>query len=299
MVKSGTDISSRWPLKHKDHQKYLCFILNIMEEERSVKYLRRQSVYNARKILEEQSKYLMSLSESIKESLTLYTTKEYVRLNGYMRGILDHPDPKLIQDVSNIRKAFLNVPPLRQSIEVYRGQHDKTFDTRSAISTTVHMDSALHFINNMTNCCLYKFTVTPGSRVLPLYNISDAPDEEEILLEMNGLFDTTHTSMESVPYSKTSRGSEMLTVIYITYRPPQSLPVTNSKEIEQVVGPKRDIPEEKLIALYVDNIKDTGEDMYDLGFDECLQIVYHQLKLLFPSLTYPTNSMITKIKKGL
>jgi signal recognition particle subunit SEC65 len=178
------------------------------------------------------------------------------------------------------------------------------FNTKSVISTSSDIDIALDFVNPNNSCCLYKISVSPGSRVLPLYGISDAPEEEEILLEMNGLYDITYRTKENIPYSMLSKGNKFSHVIYITYRPPQSLMIENSAEIELIIENDHNIPMDKLISLYADNITDVAEDlMYDIheenDFKSCLDIVYKQLKIFHTDLKYPSSQLISKIKQKL
>ncbi len=131
----------------------------------------------------------MNLPFTIKESLNWYTQEYYENVNNYLRygNAGDVDIDKLKQVIKNIDRAFESVPPLQTEMVVYRGQRDDTFNTKSYTSTTVEPRRTQDFLNFATECCMYRITVNPGSKILPLRNVSSMGYENEILLDRNGI----------------------------------------------------------------------------------------------------------------
>jgi hypothetical protein len=92
---------------------------------------------------------------------------------------LDSPD--------NLSKAFKEAPPLTMDLVVYRGlaldgqEIDLCYP--EFMSTSLSLPKALVFTTGGKGVLL-RITLTKGSKILPLYTISNC-DEEEILLDRN------------------------------------------------------------------------------------------------------------------
>lgn len=93
-----------------------------------------------------------------------------------------------------IQNLFLQIPPLKKPLVVYRGVTQFPFDQqRNFISTSLNRKIAETFMNGDVDeenvgCCMLIITVQKGSRVIPLEEISMHPREEEVLLSGNGIF---------------------------------------------------------------------------------------------------------------
>lgn len=94
----------------------------------------------------------------------------------------------LKQYVRDIDSIIAQMPPTQRLISVFRGvPHDVVADRLlkdpSFVSTTLGKDIARGFVmNDPQKCCVYRFDIPVGSRVLPLIGISRYFGEQEILL---------------------------------------------------------------------------------------------------------------------
>lgn len=146
------------------------------------------------KLFSEHVKFFKNLRKhhnSIYESLFHYTGDGYSSINRYLRDN-EYPKDKLLDHhVNNIRRAFELVPILQESITVYRGirknvEHDIEIDmATSKFLSASYLESEARVFSG-SECCMMKITVPAGARVLPLFIISNSPDEKEILLPDKG-----------------------------------------------------------------------------------------------------------------
>ncbi len=192
--------------------------------------------------MDQQTAYVDSLPDEIKKSLSDYTDTVYEDINSYLRyGDIEDNDEesleKIKQDIANIDQAFLNAPPLKEKMTLYRGQLRKIHDSKSYTSTTTNIEVALkdEFINLDNGCCLYIITVVPGSKVLPLSTVSLVDEEDEVLLDRDGQFFLTRKDFEPFKVEGRTHG---LDTIYLTYMPKNStlVPPATVKE-EREKGP--------------------------------------------------------------
>ena len=185
--------------------------------------------------------YVDNLPENIKKSIIYYTNINSSDINTYLRygkaigritGEYYEEDEdneewteKVKEYIANIDEAFLNAPPLEESITVYRGQKRKIYDAKSYTSTSLDLKTALDpgFISKENWCCMYVITVAPGSKILSVVNISHVSEENEIILDRGGAFFITNVEMK--PYDMEGK-EQYLQTIYLTYLPPNSQIVT-------------------------------------------------------------------------
>lgn len=163
-------------------------------------------------------KYVNLLNKELKESLTFYTSDYYKEINSksiYNNTIKRHFD--------NINNIFDGAPHMNSTMTVYRGMKkeykDDNDNQTTFISTSKNRKRAEEFM--MVNCCLYIITLTPGNySILPLENVSEHPDEEEILLP-NGLL--------SIQKREIVNGND---IFYCTYIP-KDAKIINIEELKE------------------------------------------------------------------
>ena len=155
--------------------------------------------------MEKQYVYVMSLSRDIKESIKDYTGSEYEYINQQLRT---HRPLTFSQKeiVDNIDKAFVTVPPIEEPTVVYRGIKDKYIpDLHSFISTSFDVDATHKFRGR--HCCVLRILLPVGSKILPIKEISDHPDEKEVLIGRFGKLNVTGKEYRD--------GMEYYDVVYI------------------------------------------------------------------------------------
>ena len=131
--------------------------------------------------------YVENLNETDKKILLDYTTDSYKSFNQRLRDnlSLSIEQAKMLKTLENI---YDETPLLKESITVYRGTKtdiSKLNKNNTYISTSLNYAIAKERFAGI-NCCLLQITVHPNTKVLPLVEISDSPDEDEILLDKNG-----------------------------------------------------------------------------------------------------------------
>jgi len=170
--------------------------------------------------------YIDLLNDELKNSLRFYTSSEYKELNQKVRGgIMLNKELKTHYD--NISDIFDGAPTVKAPIIVYRGMTKKytQFENQGFISASLNKDVAKTF-HKGSSCCLYIITLTPGQYgILPLDNVSEMPDEQEVLLPPGSL------SIQSIiPYSESK---ENVDVVYCTYIPENAI-IINSTELNNL-----------------------------------------------------------------
>ena len=96
----------------------------------------------------------------------------------------------------DLEKIIKNAPRVEKIMKVYRGTHDDYFLKSNLknknyylndgfISTSLSRVVAENVKQNQlefSECCILVITLLPGSHVLPLFSVSQYPNEQEILL---------------------------------------------------------------------------------------------------------------------
>lgn len=226
-------------------------------------------------ILESQNKYIKNLPENIRNSIKNYTI-DSTSINEYYRGLNKSPRHQTLKDVENIDKAFEHISPIRKPIEVYRGQSIIDFDTKAVTSTSTKLEIAMSFTSTSKNCCLFKITISPGSKVLPLESFSENQGEYEILLERKGHFELLGKEEIYVE----SYG--LIDCILLTYIPPRSFTVDNTEELKEGLKILENDKLEQDVSLLAKIIKEEMEDFggnFDDIFVEQYNILEKRIKL--------------------
>ena len=176
-------------------------------------------------LLQDQFNYVKKLSISIQDSIIEYTGNSFEIINDYLRIKkrinLNERDLEVIDDLD---KAFIDSPPIKNNITVYRGINTKNFipEVLSFISTTHDINSAFNFTGK--DCCLLRINVSSGSQILPIESISLFKKEKEILLPRTGKLIITN---------KTT--NEYGLIIYdLTYIPPTAINIGCDIDIKKI-----------------------------------------------------------------
>ena len=179
--------------------------------------------------------YVESLPYRIIESISDYTHTNFRDVNTFLRKgrLSGSPDDewldKIKKDIENIDEAFLDAPPLEKPLTLYRGQKKKISDAKAYSSTTTDLSTILvdDFLNLRDRCCLYVITAVPGSKILPIMNISHVQFEEEVLLDRNAKYIITNIEYKEYTVKDASSGrvkyeTRRIRTIYVTYMPGDS-----------------------------------------------------------------------------
>ena len=176
--------------------------------------------YKSNPIIQKQLEFVNDLAENHKEiakSITKYThdDKFYKTMNTNL--LRKKRQPKEIQvDLDNIDEAFKAVPPLTEPLVVYRGKRKDEINKTdlSFVSTSLFSDTTVEFTG--IGCCILQITISPGSKVLPIYDISENQSEFEILLDRGGQFIVTGSEIKQI--TSIDEGRDMK-IIYVSYVP--------------------------------------------------------------------------------
>jgi len=213
--------------------------LNISEKDKAIKIL--QPIIN----------YVESLDAETKEFLIYYTGSGYEDLNRKLRGeeALDDETIKMIKVIDN---AFRFAPETADNITVYRGlRYNYNPKLSSYTSTSLDIKTAVSFSGH--SCCLLKIMIPAGSKILPLYSISDVSQEIEILMDRIGEYCIT-SSFETDDYPLTYN------VLYI---PPRSIIIETIDNFQET-QPLLDI--EINVSRILNNI--TEDEIELLGIED-------------------------------
>lgn len=216
--------------------------------------------------------YINLLEPHLKKSLEYYTTSEYKELNNYVRNnrIMSKEHREHYNNILDIFEG----PILRNTITVYRGmtKRYKMFDTQGFISTSTNKEVAKSFSKG-SSCCLYIITLTPGEyTILPLSEISEMPEEEEVLLPPGDL-----SVQMVVPYTD-SENKENVELVYCTFIPNNAEIMQNNDDINE----KFDKVKITLsIQSWVDRVLDSGiVDEIKLLCDEDVECILEHIQTL-------------------
>lgn len=128
--------------------------------------------------------YILSLPRNIIQSLMDYTGSDYEEINRRLRegGALQGREKRIFDDLD---LAFRGAPELQGPVYLYRGlTQEPNFSYATFVSTSLNKEIALS--SEFSSRRLLKILVPSGSKVLPLYAISESPYEQEVLLSQRG-----------------------------------------------------------------------------------------------------------------
>jgi hypothetical protein len=205
--------------------------------------------------------------------LTKYTHGYDSDINKTLRGDFDYKDTyndsKKIQSlIMDIDEIFENSPSLSETITLYRGMNRDSLSTQTYQSTSIDKDVALSFIGD-ADCCLYIISVSPGCKILPLFNISKHPGEKEILLDRDCIFVVTKRSeVNGIGY------------IYVTMLPPESNILENTPPILKFEEEEKPIEADKLLKV-IQTAKDVIDDFYPDDEDKTEDNIYFEIKDIY------------------
>lgn len=127
----------------------------------------------------EQYLYVLTLSEDDRSTLTYYTDKGYSLYNSLASKSLESNELDVI---------FLNAPPLREPLTVYRQireEFQSTINTYISTSLDPYVPIGFVDIRNKTKNNYFRIVVPAGTRVLPVAPLSVREDEYEVILPRN------------------------------------------------------------------------------------------------------------------
>ena len=204
------------------------------------------------KNLDQHIQYVSNLDDKIKESLKWYTKDNYLEFNKKLRRG-ENLTGTFLMHLNNIDKAFRESPVLNFNLMVYRGiKEEIEFVTDKAVlSTSIDINSTIEF----SNCCTLHINVTPGNKILPLWNISHKPKEFEILLNRDQLLLNT-----LVKNDKDKK-------IFFCSMAPTTSKLINSETISELES-ENNKEEDKMYRNIKESIKDTLSDSEMLELEE-------------------------------
>jgi hypothetical protein len=211
--------------------------------------------------LRKQEAYVeQQLSDIEKLSINWYTGGNYDDFNDSVRkGKMLSQEQR--DHKENIDTAFDSVPPLEVPIVVYKGKgSDRIYSDKSFMSTTLLYDRSKRFTNK--ECCVLQITVSAGSKVLPIRTISKEPDEEEILLNRDGILIVTGNSI---------RKEDMMKIIFVTYCPKGSNPVRTDEELKKA---DHVFDTQLIIEKLIESLQDEDSDFLD---EDLVKISYSRV----------------------
>lgn len=112
-----------------------------------------------------------------------------------------------------------------------------------------------------SKCCMLEITISPGSKVLPLWPVSDSPSEEEILLDREATWISTNATINN----------SMQKSLFITYIPPNSHVVETKEELKEV----KNVFDNDLITERI--VKSLENDDLDFVDEKTISIIYKSL----------------------
>jgi hypothetical protein len=206
--------------------------------------------------MQKQIEYVKTLDKDIKDSLRWYTGDEYKSFNECLRYGLKMTHVQKTH-LANIDFAFENAPPLDSQIIVYKGIIGKNiFSDKAFISTSKYYENTLKFAETYNNCCVMKITVTEGSRILPVQSLTQYKDEEEILLDRDGVLICYNT------YIHKEKKEEDMNILCCTYT--KGIIIEKTKDIKEAIVELKEEEDEKTIINRILDLVDEEElELYD------------------------------------
>ena len=155
--------------------------------------------------------------ENVKKVFQWYSSPEYKEFNKTLRTnkLLKK---EYVEKLDIMSEAFDLIPPTTETIVVFKGKKSNIiYSDKAFVSTTLDYDQTKKFSGK--NCCVLCITVSPGSKVIPLVSISEKPEEDEVLLDKEGILVLTGSSID---YNE-------MKILFVTYLP-KNCQVLESKE---------------------------------------------------------------------
>ena len=224
------------------------------------------------RILRPQYEYLNSLSQKEKDAIKDYTNYFYIDVNQYLRTGNEKYNTKVVQNsLAIFKKIYDEIPPLSETIVVYRGQREEDFNTKSVTSTTTNIMIPFKEFTSR-DCCFYKITVLPGTKVIPVRHISVQPGEYEIIIDREVPFMITYASMVE---QETSYKKLTIKTIQMTIQPKKVYMANNEKQINGVV---QKLEVEKIVDLVHRRVEMQGDDIDEDDLEMLIKSVSKYIK---------------------
>jgi hypothetical protein len=236
--------------------------------------------------IKEQRDYVLKLPQEIKNSLIWYTGGSYAEFSTSLR---EGKIPKEEKHYKNMLLAFQGVPPLHHPLTVYKGiKHtQKVMDIDKAFSSTSLNFSGTEDFRG-SSCCVLQITVPPGSKIIPLFDISHVQSEAEILLDKNGRYNVSGEDIRQ--HIDKYKLTLDMKIFYVSYIPEVSVSVDKLSQVVKKAEPVLDsnLIQERIIK-YIKGKDISEEDLSDeiilvgkrLGIelpDKVLQAILLRLK---------------------
>lgn len=166
--------------------------------------------------------------------------------------------------LKNMDYMFSLVPPINGSITVYKGKNSSSvYPDKSFISTSISYEQALKFAGK--DCCILEITVSAGSKILPLFTVSRELEENEILLDRDGILSVTGSSIKSL-------NNREIKIIYVTYMPKTSIVVHDQKQVDKAT---KQFDQQLIIERLTELLK--SEEDPDFIDDETINYYYKKI----------------------
>jgi len=142
------------------------------------------------------------------------------------------------------------VPPLKTTIVVFKCKNSaNVYSDKSFVSTSLDYEGSKLFSGK--NCCVLQITVSAGSKVLPIKDLSRYQEEEEVLLDRDSIFFVTGSMINETDNMK---------IIFVTYNPKNSIKVENKDDISNA---EDEYDSDLIVERIIDNLKDDDPDYID------------------------------------
>ncbi len=199
------------------------------------------------------SEFIRKLPAKLIESIQWYTGGNFDKFNENLRKgkELSKEEEYHLQNISEI---FYIAPPIEKPLTVYKGIDTlNIYNDKAFISTSLNYNVALRFAER--DCCILQITVSPGSKVLYLSEISREKDEAEVLLDRNGSLKITGEIIKG-----------KMKVLFVTYYSNESEDISQTKKAISKFD--RDLIIERIVDYFED---DEDKEFID---DETIKNIY-------------------------
>jgi len=140
---------------------------------------------NVKSILKEQVAFVKNLPKLLHDTIQWYTMAEaYVNFNKFIREGEKNYNPEFEYHAANLQYIFDNIPPIKKSINVFRSvkKKEQILYNHAYMSTAIVFEKTIFFRNK--RCCVINITIPAGSKIIPVYVLSEML-ESEILIDKN------------------------------------------------------------------------------------------------------------------